>query len=775
MGVITYQVPEGVQRMTIGVQGEANVREYLFDVTEWRQITGDLGTAEMVVQRRGDSSPYAAAITMHDENTVSWVPTAADTAKDGVGKLQLMWIASGQTVKTKIFDMKVDPALDYDLPDDSLDPWASWMPDVINAAAEIGSIETKVDTRLDSQDAAIAAIRAAVGSPLVANTAAAMTDHDKIYVYTGDESGFTAGNWYYYNGTAWVSGGVYNSAAVETDTTLSVPGVPADAKAAGDEIDSVKSALQELFTEAPNPDVWEVGGIDVGTGKNVSNPVTNRLRTVLSNPFNGLCALVATPGYQIILYCYDNSDAYLGTWNGTGFSIGSATWRTTIQVTNIDASATRFRIALKLDTGADMSLNDYAGCTFVSASRILAEHNATTMENVLSTINDEKITVMQFGLESLRTGAIDSTGGNTDSGSYYGSSYRTAGHITIPDAVTHVISEVKENEPTNYYQYISFYDDSFAFLSRVGGHYVATVTAERPANAKYCRVSLTQITTSEMGIDNIALYRLRLCKEKTISPVKKWYVLGDSISAGYYSMTERMAQEAGLTLSYISPVTTEGGEVTGSVWDKTLSHTYWKYANDWFLKQDLVGMAYPGQGYFRVASNGQNGIYVVKNNDFSDAGLITVAWGFNDWHYDQPRGNHDLIDSGVPYPVAGYDTSQITTVNQAIWYCLGELIRQAPNAKIVVQTPMNGWAYGGDFSTNWGIGYEMSSSGKLSDIHDDIVYWCNYYGLQYIEMTYNNSVVNRRNIKDTIIDGSHPSDAAHKQLGRTVAIALKYI
>lgn len=246
MGVITYQVPEGVKRMTIGVQGEANVREFLFDVTEWRQITGDLGTAEMVVQRRGDSSPYAAAITMHDENTVSWVPTAADTAKDGVGKLQLMWIASGQTVKTKIFDMKVDPALDYDLPDDSLDPWASWMPDVINAAAEIGSLETQVDTRLDSQDAAIAAIRAAVGSPLVANTAAAMTDTEKIYVYTGSESGYTAGKWYYYDGTAWASGGVYNStAAVETDTTLSVSGVPADAKAAGDEIESVKNGITD--------------------------------------------------------------------------------------------------------------------------------------------------------------------------------------------------------------------------------------------------------------------------------------------------------------------------------------------------------------------------------------------------------------------------------------------------------------------------------------------------------------------------------------------------
>lgn len=258
------------------------------------------------------------------------------------------------------------------------------------------------------------------------------------------------------------------------------------------------------------------------------------------------------------------------------------------------------------------------------------------------------------------------------------------------------------------------------------------------------------------------------------SPSNKWYVLGDSISAGYYSMTQSMAEAAGLTLDYISPVTTEDGETTGSVWDSSLSHNYWKYANDWFLKRTLVGKAYPGQGYYRIASNSQNGVYVVKNNDFSDARLITVAWGFNDWHYNQPRGDHNLIDPSVPYPTEDYDTSQITTVNQAIWYCLGELIRQAPNAKIVVQTPMNGWAYGGDFSTNWGIGYEMSRSGKLSDIHDDIVYWANYYGLQILDMTYNNSIVNRRNIKDTIIDGSHPSDEAHKQLGRHVAIALKY-
>lgn len=65
-------------------------------------------------------------------------------------------------------------------------------------------------------DQDIAAIRAAVGSPLVANTAAEMTNISKIYVYTGSEAGYTSGNWYYYENGSWHDGGLYNSAAVDT-------------------------------------------------------------------------------------------------------------------------------------------------------------------------------------------------------------------------------------------------------------------------------------------------------------------------------------------------------------------------------------------------------------------------------------------------------------------------------------------------------------------------------------------------------------------------------
>ena len=84
------------------------------------------------------------------------------------------------------------------------------------------------------------------GSPLVASTVAGMTDHEKVYVYVGSETGYTSGNWYYWDGSAWTSGGVYNSVAVQTDTTLTLSGVAADSKKVGDELNDLKSQITQL-------------------------------------------------------------------------------------------------------------------------------------------------------------------------------------------------------------------------------------------------------------------------------------------------------------------------------------------------------------------------------------------------------------------------------------------------------------------------------------------------------------------------------------------------
>ena len=100
------------------------------------------------------------------------------------------------------------------------------------ARQDIAAIEGDIQ----EVQADIQSLIAAVGTPLVASTAAQMVDTSKIYVYTGSETGYTAGNWYYWDGSDWVSGGVYNSTAFTTDTTLTVAGAAADAKATGDKI-----------------------------------------------------------------------------------------------------------------------------------------------------------------------------------------------------------------------------------------------------------------------------------------------------------------------------------------------------------------------------------------------------------------------------------------------------------------------------------------------------------------------------------------------------------
>lgn len=93
------------------------------------------------------------------------------------------------------------------------------------------------------------AISEKLGAPYAASTVSSMTDRTRIYVYTGDESGYTKGNWYYWNGSSWVSGGVYNSVAVETDKTLTVAGKAADGEVVGQEIGSLKESFDKINSD----------------------------------------------------------------------------------------------------------------------------------------------------------------------------------------------------------------------------------------------------------------------------------------------------------------------------------------------------------------------------------------------------------------------------------------------------------------------------------------------------------------------------------------------
>ena len=75
------------------------------------------------------------------------------------------------------------------------------------------SIADSVNSSIESADEYAEQLKNYVGSPLVANTSTDMVDVSRIYVYTGNETGYSNGHWYYYNNAAWHDGGNYNAVA----------------------------------------------------------------------------------------------------------------------------------------------------------------------------------------------------------------------------------------------------------------------------------------------------------------------------------------------------------------------------------------------------------------------------------------------------------------------------------------------------------------------------------------------------------------------------------
>lgn len=215
--------------------------------------------------------------------------------------------------------------------------------------ATVGELAIEV-SRATAAEEAIAArvdkLQKVVGSPFVAATAASMTNTDRVYVYTGSETGYTAGNWYYYDGTAWVSGGVYNSAGVNVDDTLTYEGMAADAKATGDEISNVKNALSEVQValKYPTDIAWELGNIDLAGAE---TPSSSRARTVGYVDIDATISIDSSIGFYSYRF-YDSNDSFTE----------STDWMTADSIPEdikTKSASTKCRLVFKNTTGTQIT------------------------------------------------------------------------------------------------------------------------------------------------------------------------------------------------------------------------------------------------------------------------------------------------------------------------------------------------------------------------------------------------------------------------------------
>ena len=112
--------------------------------------------------------------------------------------------------------------------------------------------DTVIDTEAIESSSEFSALQEALlkvnnlssnASPLMANTVADMTDSTRCYVYTGTEEGYSKGYLYYWNGTAWTKGWLYQSEkANAVDVTM----------ADGTDLESTIGSLKEDLVNVNN-------------------------------------------------------------------------------------------------------------------------------------------------------------------------------------------------------------------------------------------------------------------------------------------------------------------------------------------------------------------------------------------------------------------------------------------------------------------------------------------------------------------------------------------
>ena len=357
------------------------------------------------------------------------------------------------------------------------------------AAVEAGAVPS--DTQLEGyveqcKQYAETAKNEAYGSPLTAATAAAMTDQSRVYVYTGSETGYTAGHWYYHNGSAWTDGGVYNAVAVDTDTTLSVSGKAADAKKTGDELNTIKEDLSDIFDKTGV--VSDItNSIVLNDGRRIGT--VNGVSSSTIYPFSDT-GFISCEGYDtlnismpIALVAYDFGLAFYTTDSEASFIANSGVavnydtslseMSSEIRTISIPSTAKYFRTTWIKSTDASYQSNTF-NCTLIKTG---------TLEDEIANVEGDLVTVTENRLNpnTVTSGKYVNLSGSLKTDT----NYAVTDFIAVSEG--EVIGAVYRSNSNIRMRFVAAFDSNKSAISASGAENVYTYTV--PSDVAYLRIS----------------------------------------------------------------------------------------------------------------------------------------------------------------------------------------------------------------------------------------------------------------------------------------------
>ena len=243
------------------IAGEENSQYIRFQMPRYYDGI-DLSDKKIYIVFSLESSYFGKSLAVSIERSeesvrFGWIVPKTACAVSGTLEFFLKFQDTGYVLKTKSAKVEVEESKDEEdlIPEPTTETWYQEFRSRVNAA--VANAETAVSEAQGilqrAEDAASAASQSAehaagsqaaaqesaerarinYGSPLRASDASEMTDINRVYVYAGDEEGYTFGHWYFFNGS-WTDGGIYNAVEVGTDKTLTQEDEAADAAVTGE-------------------------------------------------------------------------------------------------------------------------------------------------------------------------------------------------------------------------------------------------------------------------------------------------------------------------------------------------------------------------------------------------------------------------------------------------------------------------------------------------------------------------------------------------------------